>query len=343
MKILSMGYHLSQAACLKDVKHPNKMQIETIQYAGYNQFWVELNSVREMASTAAHKALFGTGIQTKDIGFIVAGQSGIPDYIGIDLACQVGAELQCSDIRTVNLVEGCGSAISVWFHAVSLASTLPPGKVGLVVVAQRVSEAHQDRFGLMNAVLSDGAAVAIVASDDWQTSSPTLRYLAGDDMSDCRYVDMMRVERGGGCQPVLPEGYDARHDKLGRERIMDIYQFTPDDLKVFLALRTDNIIKIIERVIAKVGRPLSSPFLLQTLEGTQSIKDLCRKMDIAPARSNLNLLPELGHVGCTDLLISLKMLVDRGDIQPGDDVIMSTISTGLKWGAAIFQYDSAQT
>ncbi|WFQ79987.1 3-oxoacyl-[acyl-carrier-protein] synthase III C-terminal domain-containing protein [Xenorhabdus sp. SF857] len=343
MKILSMDYHLSQAGYLKEVEHPNKMQIDTIKYAGYNKFWVEPNSIREMASIAAYKALSITGIQTKDIGFIVAGQSGVPDYIGIDLACQVGAELQCSDIRTVNLVEGCGSGISVWFQAMSLTNMLPSGKVGLVVVAQRVSDAHQDRFGVMNAALSDGAAVAIVACDDWVTSSPTLCYLAGDDMSDCCYVDMMRVEHGGACQPVLPEGYDARHDKLGRERIMDIYQFTPDDLKAFLTLRADNIVKIIKRVITKVGRPLNSPFLLQTLEGTQSIKDLCKKMDIAPERSNLSLLPELGHVGCTDLLISLKMLIDKGDIQPGDDIIMSTISTGLKWGAAIFQYNSVQT
>ncbi|MDE1479717.1 hypothetical protein KKJ01_16150 [Xenorhabdus bovienii] len=339
MKILSIGYHLSQPRSIKEVEHPNKMQIETIQYAGYNQFWVEPNSAREMASIAAHKALSGTGIQTEDINFIIAGQSGVPDYIGIDFSCQVGAELQCSDIRTVNLVEGCGSGISTWFHAASLASTLPSGKVGLVVVAQRVSEAHQDRFGVMNAILSDGAVVAVVASDDWQTSSPTLHYLAGDDMSDCRYVDMMRIEYGGGCQPVLPEGYDARHDKLGRERIMDIYQFTPDDLNAFLALRQDNTIKIIKRAMAQVGRPLNSPFLLQTLEGVQSIKDLCRRMDIVSERSNLNLLPELGHVGCTDLLISLKMLIDKRDIQPGDDIIMSTISSGLKWGAAIFHYD----
>ncbi|AYA39313.1 hypothetical protein HZS38_01170 [Xenorhabdus nematophila] len=339
MKILNIGYHLSRSACMKEVEHPNKMQIETIQYAGYDQFWVEPNSAREMASIAAHKALSGAGIQVEDINFIIAGQSGVPDYIGIDFSCQVGAELQCSDIRTVNLVEGCGSGISAWFHAESLARTLPLGKVGLVVVAQRVSEVHQDRFGMMNAALSDGAAVAVVASDDWQTSSPILHYLAGDDMSDCRYVDMMRIEYGGGCQPVLPEGYDARHDKLGRERIMDIYQFTPDDLKAFLALREDNTTRIIKRVMAQVDRPLNSPFLLQTLEGAQSIKDLCRKMDILPERSNLNLLSELGHIGCTDLLISLKILLDKGEIQLGDDIIMSTISTGLKWGAAIFQYD----
>ncbi|CDL80737.1 3-oxoacyl-[acyl-carrier-protein] synthase III C-terminal domain-containing protein [Xenorhabdus szentirmaii] len=338
MKILSIDYQLTRPVCIKEVEHPNKMQIETIQYAGYNQFWIEPNSTREMASVAVQKALSSSGIQAKDIHFIVAGQSGMPDYIGIDFSCQVGAELQCSDIRTVNLVEGCGSGISTWFHAESLARKLPLGKVGLVVVAQRVSEVHQDRFGTMNAILSDGAAVAVVASDDWQTSTPTLHYLSGDDMSDCRYVDMMRVEYGGGCQPVLPEGYDVRYDKLGRERIMDIYQFTPDDLKEFLALRQDNTIKIIKRVMAQIDRPLNSPFLLQTLEGVQSIKELCRKMDILPERSNLNLISELGHVGCTDLLISLKILIDRGDIQPGDDIIMSTISSGLKWGAAIFHY-----
>ncbi|WP_119343971.1 3-oxoacyl-[acyl-carrier-protein] synthase III C-terminal domain-containing protein [Facilibium subflavum] len=342
MKILSIDYHLSEAERIKEIEHPNKMQLEAIQYAGYDQFWKEPNGVRQMTSAAAMKAILSSNLQPEDIAFIVAGQSGIPDYIGIDLACQVGAELDCSDVRTVNLVESCGSGISVWFHAASLVSALPTGRVGLVVVAQRVSDAHQDRFGVMNAVLSDGAAAAVVVSDEWPSSVTTIRYLAGDDISDCRYVDMMRVEYGGGRQPVLPDWYDIQNGKLGRERIMDLYKFKPDDLQAFLTLRANNNIKIIERVTSQLGRNLKNPFLLQTLEGIQSIKSLCDRLSIPYERSNLSLLSKLGHVGCADLLISLKMILDQDDIKPGDDIIMSTISTGLKWGAAIFQYGESK-
>ncbi|MEI8593630.1 3-oxoacyl-[acyl-carrier-protein] synthase III C-terminal domain-containing protein [Photobacterium sp. Hal280] len=338
MKIISMGSQLSVSEHLERVDHPNQMQLNTLKFAGYAQFWKEPGSVREMAGIAAKKALLKARIRPEDIGFIVAGQSGVPDYIGIDFACQVGAELSCKDIRTINIVEGCNSGISVWEHAASLLKKQSADKVGLVVVAQRISEAHQDRFGLMNAILSDGAAVALVASEHWEMDGAALHYLGAEDISDCRFVDMMRVEHGGGLQPYVTEAFDARHDKLGRERIADIYNFDADALNDFLTLRAENNINIINKVISKSKKKIENPFLIQTLEGQQSIESLCAKLDIPTDRSNLELLSEVGHAGCADLLISLDVLVDREMIKPGDDIIMSTISTGLKWGAAIFHY-----
>ncbi|WP_305843147.1 3-oxoacyl-[acyl-carrier-protein] synthase III C-terminal domain-containing protein [Photobacterium leiognathi] len=338
MKIISTGSQLSVSQHLKNVDHPNKMQLNTLKFSGYAQFWKEPGSIREMASMAAKKALLKARVHPEDIGFIVAGQSGVPDYIGIDFACQVGAELSCKDIRTINIVEGCNSGISVWEHAASLLEKQPIDKIGLVVVAQRISEAHQDRFGLMNAILSDGAAAAVVAPEHVEMDGSALHYLGAEDISDCRFVDMMRVEHGGGMQPYITEAFDTRHDKLGRERIADIYNFDADDLNDFLTLRADNNINIINKVISKSKKKIENPFLIQTLEGQQSIKSLCAKLNIPTDRSNLELLSELGHVGCADLLISLDFLVDREIIKPGDDIIMSTISTGLKWGSAIFHY-----
>ncbi|WP_445495017.1 3-oxoacyl-[acyl-carrier-protein] synthase III C-terminal domain-containing protein [Photorhabdus sp. SF281] len=339
MKILAIGHTMTQAACLKDVIHPNKMHLEAIRYAGYDQYWVHRGLARDMAAKAAISALSEAGYQTENIGFIVAGQSNVPDFISIDFACQVGAELKCNNVRTVNLVEGCGSSISVWLHAVSLVNSLLPGKVGLVVLAQRVSDVHQDRFSQMNAILSDGAAVAVVAPSTVDTKQPYFSYLSGGDFSDCRYVDMMRIERGGGSRPYVPEEYDSRYDKLGFEKIMDIYQFSIDELHQFLALRVDNSLKIINHVITQSGNKLNAPFLLHTLEGKQSIEHLCNRLDIPVSRSNLGLLSEIGHMGCADLLISLKLLVLKREINFGDDIIMSSISTGLKWGACLFKYE----
>ncbi|MGD8165412.1 3-oxoacyl-[acyl-carrier-protein] synthase III C-terminal domain-containing protein [Pantoea sp. FN0307] len=338
MKILSIGHHLTQSGHIEDIIHPNKLQLEAIRYAGYDQFWTTPYSVREMAFYAARNALEEANISSEDIGFIIAGFSGIPDFIGIDLACQVGAELQCHHIRTINLMEGCGSAISVWMQAAIMTAELPAGKNGLVVLAQRISDPHQDRFGLMNAVLSDGAVAAVVGKAHENKDQPGFLYIAAEDISDCRYVDMMRIEYGGGYSPWLPEGRDSRHDKLGRERIMDNYNFSAEDLMTFLQLRVDNSVNIIQRVLLKSGNPATSPFLLHTLEGSQSIKVLCQQTGLAVERSNLSLLPELGHVGCADPLLSLHLLYQRGKISLGDEIVMSTISTGLKWGASLFKY-----
>ncbi|UYA60762.1 hypothetical protein NAL19_2654 [Pectobacterium sp. F1-1] len=341
MKILSTGHSLSQMTSLKEVVHPNQLQLDAIGRAGYDQFWTESMSVRLMAASAARNALEEFNIAPEQVGFIVAGFSGVPDFIGIDLACQVGAELNCHQIRTLNLVEGCATAVSVWKQAASLCADMPEGKLGLVVLAQRISDAHQDRFGLMNAALSDGAVACVIGESMKYADQPGLCFIATEDISDCRYVDMMRIEYGGGHLPLLPEGRDSRNDKLGRERIMDNYQFSAQDLMGFLTLRADNSVNIIRRVLEKSVWRNAPPFLLHTLEGKQSIENLCQQIGIPIERSNLSLLPELGHVGCADPLLSLRLMMQRGKIKPGAEVVMSTISTGLKWGASLFRYDDA--
>ncbi|GKW44198.1 hypothetical protein LOZ86_13640 [Pectobacterium parvum] len=341
MKILSTGHALSQATRLEEIVHPNQLQLDAIGRAGYKQFWTESRSVRLMVASAARNALDQFNIASEKVGFIVAGFSGVPDFIGIDLACQVGAELNCHQIRTLNLVEGCATAVSVWKHAASLCAEMPEGKLGLVVLAQRISDTHQDRFGLMNAALSDGAVACVIGKATRYADQPGLRFISTEDISDCRYVDMMRIECGGGQLPFLPEGRDSRNDKLGRERIMENYHFSAQDLMDFLALRADNSVNVIRRVLENSVCRDTPPFLLHTLEGKQSIESLCQRIGIPIEKSNLSLLSELGHVGCADPLLSLHLMMQREEIKLGEEVVMSTISTGMKWGASLFRYDAA--
>ena len=169
MKILGLGHAVGDARKLADVDHPNEVQLEAIRNAGYNEFFVNPGTSRAMAARAVIKALEDAGYRADDVGFIVAGQSNVPDFICIDLACQVGAELGGLEVRTVNLVESCAAAISGWFSASALVDGLQPGQVGVVVLAQRVSEKHHDRFGMMNAVLSDGGGAS---STEPGTTSP---------------------------------------------------------------------------------------------------------------------------------------------------------------------------
>ncbi|MCX4028186.1 hypothetical protein H0A36_20420 [Endozoicomonas sp. SM1973] len=340
MKVLGLGHVLPQSSRLADVKHPNKMQLEAIRLAGYDKYGIDNTSTRVMGAQAVTKALEASGYSADDVGFIVAGQSSVPDFIGIDLACQIGAELGGLQLKTVNLVEGCGTAISAWITARGLIDTLDDGQVGVVVLAQRVSEPHYDRFGLMNAILSDGAAAAIVGkTNSTSTAECCFVYKSGQDISDTRFVDMMRIERGGGLKPVVLPDHDSRNDQLGREKIMELYRLTGSDLTEFLALRADNTIQIIESCLNEASwSKESNLILLHTLEGRQSIAMLAAKLGIAVDNTNIALVAELGHMGCVDLLISLDMMQKQDVFKPGNRIVMSAISTGMKWGCCLFEY-----
>nr|WP_280529975.1 3-oxoacyl-[acyl-carrier-protein] synthase III C-terminal domain-containing protein [Aeromonas dhakensis] len=75
--------------------------------------------------------------------------------------------------------------------------------------------------------------------------------------------------------------------------------------------------------------------LLHTLEGHQSMDGLLNKLGLF--RSNRGLVADWGHVGCADQLISLNVLYNEGKIQQRDKILLSAISTGMKWGCAALE------
>jgi 3-oxoacyl-[acyl-carrier-protein] synthase-3 len=342
MKVLGLGHALATARRLSDAEHPNAEQLEAIRAAGYDQYHVSPDSARTLAGRAVVEALKDAGCRASDVGFIVAGQSTIPDYVGIDLACQAGAELGGLEVRTVNLVEGCGTAITTWFHASRLAADLRPGQVGVIVVAQRISEPHLDRFGLINAILGDGAAAAVVGRPDAPSTRGCFVYRGGYDISSTRFVDMMRIERGGGVVPAVLPNHDSRRDPLGWTRAMKLYRFSGQELGDLLKLRLDNTVRVIEASLRQAGWAKDDSLLLfHTFEGKERIKTIARSLGIPEQNTNANLVSEFGHVGCVDTLLSLDVLSRRGCIPPGTRIVMSTISAGLKWASCLLEREPA--
>ncbi|WP_016996255.1 3-oxoacyl-[acyl-carrier-protein] synthase III C-terminal domain-containing protein [Kocuria atrinae] len=339
MKIVGFGHVLPEPRFLVDVDHPKPMQLEAIRRAGYEKYRVSKESARDMGAKAVIAALMESGHTLENVGFVVAGQSDVPDFIGIDLACQVSAELGGLEVRTVNLVEGCGSGISTWSSANRLVEDLEEGQVGVVVVVQRVSEAHHDRFGAMNGILSDGAAAAVVTRNDAPSADSGFVFVGGYEISDSRFVDMMRIERGGGQYPVLLPGHDSREDQGGRERLMELYGFTGDELAEFLELRSNNVVRVVESAMDEAGWAMDDHvMLLHTLEGRQSIEGIAARLGVDVGRTNAALVAEIGHAGCVDPLMSLDLMKKQGEIRPGDRVVMSVISTGMKWGCCLLEY-----
>lgn len=343
MKILGIGHTLPEPRRVADVQHPNGQQLEAIISAGYDKFYVSRDSCRVMGARAVRSALEEAGYNPGHLGFIVAAHTTVGDYIGIDFACQIGAELGDLELRTLNLVEGCGNA-SAWFSAHALAAALEPGQVGAIVFAQRVSEAHFDRLGLMTAALSDGAVAAIVGRLDGPSTACGFVYRGCKDISRTHYVDMMRIERGGGLNPVLLPDHDPRLDALGRERVMELYDFSGDHLAKFLSLRADYTLRVINSSLRAAAWPKDDKLcLIHTLEGRQTIESLAYTLELAVENTNADLVGELGHVGCVDQLLSVDLMRKQGRLPPGSRVAMSSIATGMKWGCCLLEREDHGT
>ena len=314
---------------LKDVNHPLPGQLKAVHSGGYSRFYVYENSLRELGGEVAQQALVKTGLTVEDVDFIVGAHTSVADFPSIDFACQVGAELGVHKIKTRNILEGCGTAITAFDVADKLIAENPE-MTGLVIQAQRVSDAHHDRFTLLNGILSD-AAVATVVTAVRPENDYLLRTGAFDEISVPYFVDMMRLEFGGASHPAIPRRDDPQHYKPGRERLQDIYQMSSTDLRDFVTMRSSTMTEVISTVSSKTGWNKSADWLLHTLEGEQSVRAIANAAGIE--NSNAALVSKHGHCGCADPILSLIDLVDAGSLSEGDRVILSTISSGMKWAA----------
>jgi ehpO len=327
--LVDASYLTGKEHYLEDVNHPLPGQIKAVRSAGYSRFYVYENSLREMGGEVARQALMKTGLDASDIDFIVAAHTSVADYPSIDFACQVGAELGIHKVKTRNVLEGCGTAITA-FDAAEQFISANPESMGIVVQAQRVSDVHHDRFSLLNGILSDAAVATIVTA-----ARPGNRYLlrtgAFEEISVPYFVDMMRMEFGGALHPEIPSNDDPQYYKPGRERLQDIYKMSSAELLDFLALRNSTMTEVIESVSLKTGWKEPANWLLHTLEGEQSVQAIASAAKIK--NSNSGLVSNHGHCGCADPILSLIDLADTGSLKKGDRVILSTISSGMKWAA----------
>lgn len=323
------SYLTGKVRYLRDVNHPLPGQMKAIQSGGYSRFYVYENSLRQLGGEVAQQALVKMGLEVKDIDFIVGAHTSVADFPSIDFACQVGAELGAHTVKTRNILEGCGTAITAFDVADKLLAENPE-MTGLVIQAQRVSDVHHDRFTLLNGILSD-AAVATVVTAVRPEKDCLLRVEAFDEVSVPYFVDMMRLEFGGASQPVIPCSDDPQHYKPGRERLQDIYQMSSTDLRDFVTLRSSTMTEIISTVSSKAGWKESADWLLHTLEGEQSVRAIADAAGIK--NSNAALVSKHGHCGCADPMLSLIDLIDSDSLSEGDRVVLSTISSGMKWAA----------
>ncbi|AKK07192.1 3-oxoacyl-(acyl-carrier-protein) synthase III [Corynebacterium mustelae] len=327
--IVGLGSSVGEEKSLSRIDYPVDAQIKALEAGGYNHFYKSNKSLREMGGDAAVKALQNAGLTAGDIDFIVGAHTDIADYPGIDFACQVGAELGVDRIRTRCITEGCGSAVTAFDEASNMLKN-GGGVVGLVVQAQKVSDAHHDRFSLLNGILSD-AAVATVVTVSGEHDEYLLRLGSFAEVSIPYFVDMMRIEFGGSAQPMIVPTSSPEYYKPGRERIQDIYRMTPEELYHFIEIRSSTMADVIAQVKRNAQWDESAGCLFHTLEGVRSIAEIARQSRIK--RSNADLVSKHGHCGCADPILSFIDYFESGRLHRGERIILSTISTGMKWAA----------
>ncbi|KAF0646840.1 MULTISPECIES: 3-oxoacyl-ACP synthase III family protein [Streptomyces] len=286
----------------------------------------------DLGVAAAEAALAKAGLDTSDVDFLVTASGNLPEYLHWDVSTAIARDLGLRGVPTLSLTQACLSAVLAFEAVAGLFLTRGELRTVLLVSAERVSDAHVNRLGNGTTADSDGAVAAVLRRDH-----QSLRWLASEQLTDPTYADFFRLEYGGNAAPVAPPGRSNRDIDHG----YSIFTFFQGDAERFSAYATMTDARIAEAVDGACKRAavrradLSRVILLHANQ--VAMCNAAAALGVPLGRTNAELAAALGHFGGMDPLVSLDIMMERGELVPGDLVALAGMSSGLHWFCTLLE------
>lgn len=280
-----------------------------------------------LAAEAARNAVCRAGIRLDNIDLLAVAVSEVPEYLHWDSAAGLARELRLGERQTMLLTEGCASGVTGLALIAGVFAVQPEVDTVLFVAVNRVSEFHRNRMNVNNAVHSDGAVAVIL-----RRGLPRNQWLSTEQFTDPELCDWFRADYGGAIAPVPPPDWSSLTAEAGNERIHAHFEKSPRRLREFLGLLSTRSFDVVDRACKRAGIRLDElTHLLYLNDSRDVIEDVARSVGIPVDHTNAGVAARHGHMGAADQLISLGLLLDEGEIKPGDVVALSGTSIGLRW------------
>lgn len=280
-----------------------------------------------LATDAARDVLSRVSLSPDAIDLVALAVSEVPEYLHWDPSAALARELGVGERQTMLLTEGCASGVTGLGSIAGVFAIQPEINTVLFVAVNRVSEFHRNRMNVNNAVHSDGAVAVIL-----RRGHPRNQWLSTEQFTDPELCDWFRSDYGGAMAPVPPPGWSSMTADAGNERIHAHFDKSPRRLREFLGLLNTRSFDVIDRACqrAEVSRDALT-HLLYLNDSRDVIEDVARSIGIPLEHTNVAMAARHGHMGAADQLTSLGLLLEAGQIGPGDLVALSGTSIGMRW------------
>lgn len=287
-----------------------------------------------LAADAARDALARLSMSPNDIDLVVLATSEMPDYLYWDTSAALARELKIDKVQTLLLNEGCASGVTGLGIVAGQLAVQPELQTVLFVAVNRVSEYHRNRMNVNNAIHSDGAVAAVL-----RRGHDHIRWLSTEQFTDPDLCDFFRCDYGGAVAPQPPADWSSATAPSGLERVLTHFQKDPERLRVFREKINDRVVEVIEGACRRAGvRPDQLAHVIYINDaGDDTIEEIARPFGVSVEHTNIEIAMAHGHMGAADQLVSLGEHLARGELESGDLVALSGISSGMRWYCTLIQ------
>ena len=277
----------------------------------------------DLAVAAAERVLRATRTSASDIDLIIVATT-TPDHIFPPTATLVAERLGATAAAAVDMTAVCSGFVYAFAHATAMVESGFARKV-LVIGSETLSRIvnWEDRSTCV--LFADGAGAAMVeAETEGAQGDGVIGFELGADGSG---RDILCIPAGGSRTPSRTEG--VTHEDLciqmqGRE----VFRFA-----------TRIMIDSATRLLEAAGLTVDDVDLLVAHQANERILDhAVEKLEIPREKVVMN-LDRYGNTSSASIPIALAEAAERGQVNPGDLVLMVGFGAGLTWGAALVRWE----
>jgi 3-oxoacyl-[acyl-carrier-protein] synthase-3 len=277
-------------------------------------------STSDLAVAAANSALLDAGLGPQDVDEIIVA-TDTPEMYTPDTASFVQHRLGTRNVPAYDLG---GSGCAGFLQALDIASSRAhgTGRKVLVIGAELLSRLINWHDRNTCVLFGDGAVAAVVGEGE---NLP--HFMAAKAGTDGSKADILCLECGGTRKPFNLENAQAgEHQKLvmnGREVFKEAVHH--------MSAVSKEVLEVAGKTLDDVALVIPHQANLRILEAVRQNLDL-------PTERLFTNVQEYGNTGSASVGIALWEAREKGRIQPGDLILLTSFGAGFHWASVLIQF-----
>lgn len=273
----------------------------------------------DLAYEAAKVALDRAGLSPRDLDLIIVA-TATPDMAFPSTACLLQDRLGAPKVPCFDLQAACPG----FLYALEVGKSMLLGstyETALVVGAECLSKITDWTDRSTCVLFGDGAGAAVLGKGEGDRGILSV-YLGGDGS----LAELLYLPAGGSRLPASEETVRNRLHYL-KMRGREVFKYAVLGMQ-----------ESAQRALEMAGiEPEALRWVVPHQANTRIIEATRQKLKLPPEKVYVN-IDRYGNTSAASIPIALSELVERGELQAGDLVLLVAFGAGFTWGGAVVRW-----
>jgi 3-oxoacyl-[acyl-carrier-protein] synthase-3 len=279
----------------------------------------EDQATSDLAAAAGRQALENADLAPEELDMILVATC-TPDYQFPATACLVQTELGAENAMACDLEAACSGFLYATAQAANAIGT-GAADHALVIGAESLSRFtdYDDRGSCI--LFGDGAGAAVLSRSDDDS-----QVLCAELGADGSHPEILWVPAGGAREPASHETVDEKKHYM-RLKGREVFRWAVNKLT-----------ELMLRIPEQTGIPLDDvDIIVPHQSNVRIIRSACERAGIAEEKAYMN-IDRYGNTSAASVPLALHEAAERGEIEPGDLLLMLVFGGGVTWGSMLCRY-----